>query len=73
MSESPQFDPLVQELSGATSIEASAGTGKTYSITLLWVRLLVEEGLRVERCWHRGYRVDPLGRRNHGQYGAHRK
>ena len=41
MSESSQFDPLTQALSGATSIEASAGTGKTYSITLLWLRLLI--------------------------------
>ncbi|NBP25729.1 MAG: hypothetical protein EBU81_14520, partial [Proteobacteria bacterium] len=44
-----QFDPLLQELSGATSIEASAGTGKTYSITLLWLRLLVEQQLRVDQ------------------------
>jgi len=49
MSDSPQFDPLVQELSGATSIEASAGTGKTFSITLLWLRLLIERGLRVDQ------------------------
>ncbi|MEY2789550.1 MAG: hypothetical protein RLZZ34_2693, partial [Verrucomicrobiota bacterium] len=44
-----QFDPLLQELAGATSIEASAGTGKTYSITLLWLRLLVEQQLRVDQ------------------------
>ena len=49
MSESSQFDPLTQALSGATSIEASAGTGKTYSITLLWLRLLVEQQLQPEQ------------------------
>lgn len=49
MSESSQFDPLTQALSGATSIEASAGTGKTYSITLLWLRLLIERRLRVDQ------------------------
>jgi exodeoxyribonuclease V beta subunit len=49
MSESSQFDPLTQALSGATSIEASAGTGKTYSITLLWLRLLIERSLRVDQ------------------------
>jgi exodeoxyribonuclease V beta subunit len=42
------FDPLTQILPGTHSIEASAGTGKTYSITLIWLRLLVEHGLRVE-------------------------
>ena len=49
MSESFQFDPLTQAVSGATSIEASAGTGKTYSITLLWLRLLIERRLRVDQ------------------------
>ncbi len=49
MSQSSQFDPLTQALPGATSIEASAGTGKTYSITLLWLRLLIERRLRVDQ------------------------
>ncbi len=49
MSDSSQFNPLTQALSGATSIEASAGTGKTYSITLLWLRLLIERHLRVDQ------------------------
>ncbi len=43
------FDPLTQPLSGIHSIEASAGTGKTYSITVLWLRLLIEESLTVEQ------------------------
>ncbi len=47
-SPTPAFDPLAQDLCGAHSIEASAGTGKTYSITLLWLRLIVEQNLRVD-------------------------
>jgi exodeoxyribonuclease V beta subunit len=43
------FDPITQPLVGAYAIEASAGTGKTYSITLLWLRLLIEEGLRIDQ------------------------
>ena len=41
------FDPLSQPIAGAHSIEASAGTGKTFSITLLWLRLLIEKELTV--------------------------
>ena len=36
-------------LEGTHLIEASAGTGKTFSITLLWLRLLIERGLRVDQ------------------------
>ena len=43
-----EFDPITQTLHGAHSIEASAGTGKTYSITLIWLRLIIEKHLRVE-------------------------
>ena len=32
---------------GTSLIEASAGTGKTYAITALFVRLILEEGLSV--------------------------
>src|ERR1017187_5665255 len=32
---------------GVSLIEASAGTGKTYAITVLFVRLIVEENLTV--------------------------
>jgi exodeoxyribonuclease V beta subunit len=42
------FDPEKIRLRGKHSIEASAGTGKTHSITLLWLRLIVEENLEVE-------------------------
>ena len=34
---------------GATFIEASAGTGKTHALTTLVARLVVEEGLRLDR------------------------
>ncbi len=43
------FDPLLQEIRGDHAIEASAGTGKTYSITLLWLRLILEQRLRVDQ------------------------
>ncbi|HEB94842.1 MAG TPA: exodeoxyribonuclease V subunit beta [Sedimenticola thiotaurini] len=36
-------------LEGITLIEASAGTGKTYTITALYLRLVVERGLAVEQ------------------------
>ncbi|OPY64319.1 MAG: RecBCD enzyme subunit RecB [Syntrophorhabdus sp. PtaU1.Bin050] len=42
------FDLLKASLSGRTLIEASAGTGKTYAIANLYLRLLVEENLKVE-------------------------
>ena len=43
------FDPYTQPLEGSHSIEASAGTGKTYSITLLWLRLIIEKQLDVDQ------------------------
>ncbi|MFZ5775420.1 MAG: UvrD-helicase domain-containing protein [Thermodesulfobacteriota bacterium] len=42
------FDPVTVPLEGVQLIEASAGTGKTYSIASLFLRLLLERGLRVE-------------------------
>lgn len=44
-----RFDPLTFPLTGQRLIEASAGTGKTYSITLLYLRLLLEQKLEVDR------------------------
>ncbi|RMD89365.1 MAG: exodeoxyribonuclease V subunit beta [Calditrichaeota bacterium] len=38
-----EFNPLTCPLSGKNLIEASAGTGKTYNITALYLRLLVEK------------------------------
>lgn len=43
--ESKPFDVLSAPLKGSNLIEASAGTGKTFSIAVLALRFLVEEGL----------------------------
>ena len=43
------FDPLEVATTGVQLIEASAGTGKTYSITSLYLRLLLERRLTVEQ------------------------
>ena len=42
------FDLLESPLEGTNLIEASAGTGKTYAITGLFLRLLLEENLSVK-------------------------
>ncbi|MFI5395887.1 MAG: exodeoxyribonuclease V subunit beta [Candidatus Binatia bacterium] len=41
------LDPLAVPLRGTNLIEASAGTGKTHTITTLYLRLLLERGLSV--------------------------
>lgn len=41
---SPHLDPLTLPLSGSTLIEASAGTGKTFTIAILYVRLVLGHG-----------------------------
>lgn len=43
------FDPLQMPLSGVHSIAASAGTGKTYTITTLYLRLLLEGGCSADQ------------------------
>src|SRR3989339_156735 len=43
-----EFDTLNAPLAGANLIEAGAGTGKTYAITGLYVRLLIEAGFLVK-------------------------
>ena len=40
------LDSLQAPLGGVNLIEASAGTGKTYTIALLYVRLVLEQGLK---------------------------
>ncbi|MCI5144054.1 MAG: exodeoxyribonuclease V subunit beta, partial [Candidatus Electrothrix sp. AR3] len=42
------LNPLTLNLHGQILIEASAGTGKTYTIALLFLRLLLEQGLSVD-------------------------
>ncbi|MGE4297921.1 MAG: exodeoxyribonuclease V subunit beta [Desulfovibrionaceae bacterium] len=42
------FDLTTHPLHGAHCIEASAGTGKTYALAGLYLRLVVERGLRVD-------------------------
>ena len=42
------FDVLTHALTGSHLVEASAGTGKTFNITTLVVRLLAESGLTIE-------------------------
>ncbi len=42
------FDPLAGPLDGRNLVEASAGTGKTYTIAALFTRLVAEAGLGVD-------------------------
>ncbi|MGY0398802.1 MAG: UvrD-helicase domain-containing protein [Ostreibacterium sp.] len=42
------FDLLQASLEGSTLLEASAGTGKTYSLSFLYLRLLLEKSLMVD-------------------------
>lgn len=44
-----ELDHLLIDLSGTNLIEASAGTGKTYAITSLYLRLVLEAGLNPEQ------------------------
>ena len=44
-----RLDPLGIPLNGLSLIEASAGTGKTYTISTLYLRLLLERGLEVDQ------------------------
>ena len=43
------FDPLNTPLEGICLIEASAGTGKTYNIEGLFIRLILELQLQVDQ------------------------
>jgi len=44
-----EFNVIESEFSGHTLIEASAGTGKTYTLAFLYVRLLLERSLSVRQ------------------------
>lgn len=43
-----ELNPLTLPLSGRQLIEASAGTGKTYNITRIYIRLLLEQKIQVQ-------------------------
>ena len=43
------LEPLELPLHGCLLLEASAGTGKTYTLALLFLRLLLEQGLAVDQ------------------------
>jgi len=43
------FNVLMVELTGSNLIEASAGTGKTYSIAILVIRMIIEKKIPVEK------------------------
>ena len=43
------FDPVTVKLENSNLIEASAGTGKTYSIAIMTLRLILEEGYRIDQ------------------------
>lgn len=43
------FDPIKIPISGINLIEASAGTGKTHSISNLFARLIVKENIDIEK------------------------
>ena len=45
----PAFDPVTVALGGTNLVEASAGTGKTFTIATLFVRLVLERELDVDR------------------------
>jgi exodeoxyribonuclease V beta subunit len=43
------FDVLNVKLTGSNLVEASAGTGKTYSIAILVLRMIIEQGISIEK------------------------
>ncbi|UDG82617.1 exodeoxyribonuclease V subunit beta [Candidatus Vallotia cooleyia] len=45
----PDLDVFACELDGITQIEASAGTGKTWNICALYIRLLIEKNLKADQ------------------------
>lgn len=49
MPENKSFDVKKVQLEGSNLIEASAGTGKTYSIAILVLRLLLEKQIPIEK------------------------
>ncbi|MBS0876964.1 MULTISPECIES: exodeoxyribonuclease V subunit beta [unclassified Tatumella] len=58
MQQAEALDPLVLPLQGQRLIEASAGTGKTYTIGILYLRLLL--GLGGDHAFHRPLSVEEI-------------
>lgn len=52
--ETPRLDPVALPLTGSRLIEASAGTGKTFTIALLYLRLVLGRGTKTTRPASRG-------------------
>ncbi len=48
MNRASEFDVQTESLQGITLIEASAGTGKTFTLALLVLRLVIESGLEIQ-------------------------
>ena len=44
VAETPRLDPVALPLTGSRLIEASAGTGKTFTISALYLRLVLGHG-----------------------------
>ncbi|HPJ34544.1 MAG TPA: exodeoxyribonuclease V subunit beta [Spirochaetota bacterium] len=44
-----KFSAVSTPLKGTNLIEASAGTGKTFTISMIYLRLIVEKGLRIDQ------------------------
>lgn len=44
-----KFNAAATPLEGTNLIEASAGTGKTFTISMIYLRLIVEKGLRIDQ------------------------
>ncbi len=49
MNAAREFQPMLLPLQGRVLIEAGAGTGKTYAIESLFLRLLLEKGLSIRK------------------------
>jgi exodeoxyribonuclease V beta subunit len=49
MNKTQEFDVLTVNLDGSRLIEASAGTGKTYSIAILVLRMILERNISVDK------------------------
>ena len=62
MSDIPDLDVFQCDLDGINLIEASAGTGKTWNICGLYLRLLLERGLDVQAVQHSRGHVGIVGR-----------